>query len=424
MADTQLGALQASVEMLLHFIVFFGAIGTLVLVAIEAESYSRKSEYYTAAFSLQTALMGCLVIYMIFRVVTNKRFYVAHPLVSWEVAAIALVIVLVITTYIVMRMSVLKGLDDKSQTSATIIDGKTTLKMRSSTNKDGGDVRRRVVFVKPEDRQDGPSGFSFSMWLGLSDMHTVFEGKTGGRVRVPLLIKGIPFRWYVSGYKGAHALVKSPAIFLVLERDKAPFFEIEFNHIQPDDTPVQDDTRRNECVYLDPFTAKCVFFRDSPYMELQGALVTGTPGDPTRLHHVAFVFSEEYINTSFNATKNELYTRISIYVDGSVKQSNYFKGQMKTSSNYIMPLPEALLESFSDSGDIVSTDDKNLQNFLSRSTIADLKFYSYPLQPGDVTSIMGEGYNTYEADTTSAAVSAATSPSGTYLTTTTFDGIM
>jgi uncharacterized membrane protein SirB2 len=419
----QLGALEASVEMLLHFFVFFGAIGVLVLVAMEAEVYSRKSEYYTAAFALQAALVGGLVIYMGVQVVLNGRFYVTNAAVAWEVAVIALVLALVFTVYVVMRMSVLKGVDETAaRTSSTIVDGVTTLSVRPSRTSAGSDVRRRVVFVKSDDNS-AAGGFSFSVWLGLRRMQDVFQGKTGGRVRVPLLIKGIPFRWYVSGYTHPHALVKSPAIFLVLERDKAPFFEVEFNHIQPDDTPIQGDTPRNECIYLDPFTAKCAFFRDSPYMDMKGALVAGAPDDPDRLHHVAFVFSEEYINTSFTAARNQLYTRLSIYVDGDVKQSNYFRGQMKTSSNYIMPLPQALLEVTNESGARVPPD-AGITTFLASSSMADLRFFSYPLNPGEVKGLLAEGHNTYTEGPAAATVAATTPPDGPYLTTTTFDGIM
>ena len=417
----QLGALEASVEMLLHFVVFFGAVGVLVLVAMEAEAYSKKSAYYTAAFALQSALIGLLVLYMGFRVVSNGRFFVTNAAVKWEIAVIALIIALVFTVYIVMRMSVLMGVEGSNRTSAAIVDGVTSLSMRAAKTA-GEDNRRRVVFVKTDDNAEA-GGFSFSMWLGLQSLETVFKEKVGGRVRVPLLIKGIPFRWYVSGYPQPQALVKSPAIFLVIEHDKAPSFEVEFNHIQPDNTPVrEDDANRNECIFLDPFTAKCSFFRDSPHIDTKGALLMGAPDDPKRLHHVAFVFSEEYINTSFTTTRNQLYTRLSIYVDGDVKQSNYFPGQMKMSSNYIMPLPEALLECTNSNGDRVPPV-ASVTDFLAKSSMADLRFFSYPLQSHEVRDLQADGHHTYTEVPITAATAAATK-GGPYLTTTTFDGIM
>lgn len=426
--------IRISIEVLIHIVALLLGVGLLYLLASEANSFSKMGEkFYTAALSTQAGYIGILVCYMIFNMVKSLQFIVSNnrdtAIMSTELVVLMLCIITFGTILMILKMTLFKNLDAIDDAAVVLVGPKSTMQyVMEPAFSSKGDTRNQTDFIKTRDAQGDKGAFSFNTWIGLdsttlSDVYGALQKSYASavdpnlmhedgklyRVKIPLFIRGIPKLWYVqSGLNpelkndsNAVALVKCPIIWLVIGIDISesaiqpppipPYFEIEFNHMED----IHNDPLThvpNSCYVQNTFTAKCEMFKNSLEMDVRDQLKKGSRYDKNALHMLTFVFEEQYVHTSISSLKQDLHTKMTVYVDGlTTVRENLFKGQLRLSSSNVKVLPQELLETQLNNSEV---NDK-VRVFLANSDIAGAVYYSYPLERSSIAHKYSAGYNTY-----------------------------
>lgn len=385
-----LHAIQKNIEVVLQFLIMGFAIFGAAMAGLEASrqmayganvpALRSTADIRTAAFSLLAAYLGIVVAIMLVMPFVNQRFSFVPEGPKWGFPVITIGVTSVLATYIYLKLWVMGSVDNIEESAIFLLKGMHTMEEVRS-NPTLGKVNLFAMH-----REGQLDGFSFSFWMGLPALQRILDSDEA-TYRIPLIMRGVPKTWAyktASGAEKVDILVKSPVIYLVLGKARNPYFEVEFNHMEM--TEDADLSNERGCGIEDQFTAKCTFLgKDKPELEAQNLLKISTDGDATRLHHVAFVFSETY---RYNAAtrKKELYTEIRLYVNGQSADVNYFQGQLRQAATYAAMLPVMAFRP------PYFTEEAKYASLLAGSRFADVRFFSYALSAPRVSGIHTSGY--------------------------------
>jgi hypothetical protein len=238
--------------------------------------------------------------------------------------------------------------------------------------------------------------------------------------KIPLFLIGLNKKYYDAD--GKDVAVRSPVIYMVIERGKSPYFEVDFNHLESTDS---DPSRgalaeQNACFLVNKYTARCRFVRDSALVEGEHTLMkywdkgygrtaeeleTSRRDSDAYCHSIVFVFSERMMPVSAASKKSVFTTTITVYVNKQVHQTLHFPGQMNMSSTTVMPLPSNLFVRGTGVSDAV------LRGLLNASYLADVRIYKRALSEAEATSPsrMKKQLNKFPI-TTSTSLTVASEP--------------
>jgi len=268
------------------------------------------------------------------------------------------------------------------------------------------------------------SGLSVSMYLGLDpkkfqSLQAVNTGVNTGTginpelsatgtqmntasrsllAKIPLLLVGLNKPAYKDD-KGREARVASPVIYMVLEKSRPVYFEVDFNHMESVATDPAGGLLADQsaCYIVNRYTGRCRFFKNSPLIEAENNLMKYWAGgygkrpevasgaeDEAFIHHLAFVFSQSMMPTSAGSGKHAHTTAVTIYVNKKAQQTLYFPGQMAATSTHVLPLPS----NYFVRGKGVTQ--QVLKDLLSESVIADIKVFPRALSSDEVSAHAGK----------------------------------
>lgn len=442
--------LKLNVEIVMHFIVLVVACGVLVMVSLQAMQFaSSKLNLFMGAMISQAIFIGMLIFYMIYNIIfKNKAFFVSSS--TQEVVVIMLVVIIFATIIVALKLTVFSKVNTMDPASIVLVGPvqpiTTAMTLAFVPNMSGTltvDQRSQTDFISNQSSEGGESAFTLTMWIGLdtttmkgiysmlADLVTAkatvlkSDDNLSYQFKIPLFIRGIPQKWWVkSGLNqdnkpGAETLLKCPIIWLVFSADAAtaaplsPYFEVEFNHME-DITHDPLTNIPNTCYVKNKYTAQCNIFQNAIEMDVRDQLKLGSSSDVNAMHQVTFVFQEQYVNSSISTVVKSLYTKISVYIDGTAaKRDSYFNGQMRLTSSSVMALPKELMNY--QTNVLNNADSSNngwvnkVTQFLQASRVGGVVYYSYAMSPNSISSLYSAGYSALPA-TASNAISVIQPP--------------
>lgn len=385
---------QRNIEVVLQFIILGFAIFGCGLAAYEAyeqmqygagvRALRSSSDIRTAAFGLLAGYLGVVTVLMLIMPFVNDKISFVPPGPRWGFPVIALGVTAVLSTFIILKTTVLERVDHIDESAIYILKGMKTFKEVRD-----GKVGAEVFSM---DRNSSLDGFSFSFWLGLPNTQDVLKKANAAAedkvYKIPLILRGVPEVWTVRD-QPKQVLVKSPVIYLVLKTAHNPYFEIEFNHMETEGAPGSAGLPATEdigCRIVDRITAKCTFLgHKSTELESEKLLLAETGEDDRAvLHHVSIVFAETYRHNPAT-NKKDLFTEIRLFINGKSLDVNYFQGQIRQAATYVGLLP-------ANAFNVEGTSEAQAA-LLATSRICDVRFFSYALPEGRIYSLYREGYS-------------------------------